>query len=132
MLYLAEHLASYGFAVAVLEHPGSNAKRFQEYFAGLASPPEPEEFINRPLDIKYLLDELQRLEKSDPTLHGKLNFQQVGAIVQFFGGYTVLTLAGAKINFEQLRQDCNPNFSSLICRCCCSVKQVSYPKKIIN
>ena len=111
-VYLAEHLASYGFAVAVLEHPGSNAKRFQEYFAGLASPPEPEEFIDRPLDIKYLLDELQRLEKSDPTLHGKLNFQQVGAIGQSFGGYTVLTLAGAKINFEQLRQDCNPNSSS--------------------
>ncbi|MBE8990188.1 alpha/beta hydrolase [Nostoc sp. LEGE 12450] len=111
-VYLAEHLASYRFAVAVLEHPGSNAKRFQEYFAGLASPPEPEEFIDRPLDIKYLLDELQRLEKSDPTLHGKLNFQQVGAIGQSFGGYTVLTLAGAKINFEQLRQDCNPNSSS--------------------
>ncbi|NEU81746.1 alpha/beta hydrolase [Nostoc sp. UIC 10630] len=111
-VYLAEHLASYGFAVAVLEHPGSNAKRFQQYFAGLASPPEPEEFINRPLDIKYLLDELQRLEKSDPTLHRKLNFQQVGAIGQSFGGYTVLTLAGAKINFEQLRQDCNTNYSS--------------------
>ncbi|MEH2058531.1 MAG: alpha/beta hydrolase [Nostoc sp.] len=111
-VYLAEHLASYGFAVAVLEHPGSNAKRFQQYFAGLAGPPQPAEFINRPLDIKYLLDELQRLEKSDPTLQGKLNFQQVGAIGQSFGGYTVLTLAGAKINFNQLSQDCNPNYSS--------------------
>jgi predicted dienelactone hydrolase len=111
-IYLAEHLASYGFAVAVLEHPGSNAKRFQEYFAGLAKPPEPEEFINRSLDIKYLLNELQRLDKSDPSLQGKLNFQQVGAIGQSFGGYTVLTLGGANINFEQLRQDCNPNYSS--------------------
>ncbi|MEH2296030.1 alpha/beta hydrolase [Nostoc sp.] len=111
-VYLAEHLASYGFAVAVLEHPGSNAKRFQQYFAGLAGPPEPEEFINRPLDIKYLLDQLQRLEKSDPTLQGKLNFQQVGAIGQSFGGYTVLTLAGANIDFNQLRRDCNANYSS--------------------
>ncbi|MEH2140664.1 alpha/beta hydrolase [Nostoc sp.] len=111
-VYLAEHLASYGFAVAVLEHPGSNAQRIQEYFAGLAGPPDGTEFINRPLDIKYLLNELERLEKSDPTLQGKLNFQQVGAIGQSFGGYTVLALAGAKINFEQLRQDCNPNNSS--------------------
>ena len=111
-VYLAEHLASYGFAVAVLEHPGSNAERFQQYFAGLAAPPDATEFINRPLDIKYLLDELQRLEKLDPTLQGKLNFQQVGAIGHSFGGYTVLTLAGAKINFEQLRQDCDPNNSS--------------------
>ncbi|MEH1904215.1 MAG: alpha/beta hydrolase [Nostoc sp.] len=111
-VYLAQHLASYGFAVAVLEHPGSNAKRFQQYFAGLAGPPDAAEFINRSLDIKYLLDELEQLEKSDPTLQGKLNFQQVGAIGQSFGGYTVLTLAGAEINFNQLRQDCNPNNSS--------------------
>ncbi|MHC5859625.1 alpha/beta hydrolase [Nostoc sp.] len=111
-VYLAEHLASYGFAVAVLEHPGSNAERFQQYFAGLAGPPDAAEFINRPLDIKYLLNELQRLDKSDPTLQGKFNFQQVGAIGQSFGGYTVLTLAGAEINFSQLRQDCNPDNSS--------------------
>ncbi len=111
-VYLAEHLASYGFAVAVLEHPGSNAQRIQQYFAGLAGPPEAAEFINRPLDIKYLLNELERLDKSDPTLQGKLNFQQVGAIGHSFGGYTVLALAGAKINFEQLRQDCSPNNSS--------------------
>ena len=111
-VYLAEHLASYGFAVAVLEHPGSNAERFQQYFAGLAGPPDAAEFINRPLDIKYLLNELQRLDKSDPTLQGKLNFQQIGAIGQSFGGYTVLTLAGANINFNQLRQDCNPDNSS--------------------
>ncbi len=78
----------------------------------MAGPPEAVEFINRPLDIKYLLNELERLDKSDPTLQGKLNFQQVGAIGHSFGGYTVLALAGAKINFEQLRQDCNPNNSS--------------------
>lgn len=112
-IYLAEHLASYGFAVAVLEHPGSNAKRFERYFAGLAGPPEPREFIDRPLDIKFILDELQRLEQSDPRLQGKLNFQQIGAIGQSFGGYTVLSLAGAKINFDQLNEDCGPENSSL-------------------
>ncbi|NDJ25308.1 alpha/beta hydrolase [Nostoc sp. B(2019)] len=112
-VYLAKHLASYGFAVAVLEHPGSNAERFEQYFSGLAGPPEAQEFIDRPLDIKFLLDELQRLEKVDPNLQGKLNLQQVGAIGHSFGGYTVLTLAGAKINFDQLSQDCDSNNSSL-------------------
>ncbi len=109
--YLAQHLASYGFAVAALEHPGSNAQRFQQYFAGLAGPPEPTELINRPLDVKFVLNELQRLEKSDPRMQGKLNFQQVGAFGHSYGGYTVFTLAGAKINFEQIRKDCNPNKS---------------------
>jgi predicted dienelactone hydrolase len=110
-VYLAQHLASYGFAVAVLEHPGSNAERFQRYFSGLAGPPEPAELINRPLDVKFVLNELERLEKSNPQIQGKLNFQQVGAFGHSYGGYTVFTLAGAKINFEQIRQDCNPNKS---------------------
>lgn len=110
-VYVAQHLASYGFAVAVLEHPGSNAERFQRYFSGLAGPPEPAELINRPLDVKFVLNELQRLEKSNPQMQGKLNFQQVGAFGHSYGGYTVFTLAGAKINFEQIRRDCNPNKS---------------------
>ncbi|MDF5737471.1 MULTISPECIES: alpha/beta hydrolase [unclassified Nostoc] len=128
-VYLAQHLASYGFAVAVLEHPGSNAKRFQQYFAGLAGPPDAAEFINRSLDIKYLLDELEQLEKSDPTLQGKLNFQQVGAIGQSFGGYTVLTLAGAEINFNQLRQDCNPNNSSFNLSLALQCQAIELPPK---
>ena len=109
--YLAEHLASHGFAVAVLEHPGSNAERVRRYLTGLAGPLEAKEFINRPLDIKFLLDELERRQKSDPNLQG-LNFEQVGAMGHSFGGYTVLSLAGAKINFNQLQQDCSPNISS--------------------
>ncbi|MBD2497595.1 alpha/beta hydrolase [Nostoc sp. FACHB-280] len=120
LAYLAEHLVSYGFAVAVLEHPGSNAQRFQKYFAGLAGPPQPREFIDRPLDVKFVLDELQRLETSNPQLRGKLNFQEVGAIGHSFGGYTVLSLAGAKLNFAQLRRDCYPNRSlnlSLLLQC---------------
>ncbi|MDP5339671.1 MAG: alpha/beta hydrolase [Nodularia sp. (in: cyanobacteria)] len=110
--YLAEHLASYGFAVAVLEHPGSNAERVERYLTGLAGPLEAKEFINRPLDIKFLLDELEYMTKSNSDLQGKLNLQQVGAIGHSFGGYTVLSLAGANINFEQLQKDCGDNISS--------------------
>lgn len=109
--YVAQHLASHGFAVAVLQHPGSDTKRFQEYFAGFASPPEPKELLDRPLDVKFVLDQLQRLSESDPTLKGQLNLQQVGVIGHSLGGYTALTLAGATINFEQIRKDCNPNRS---------------------
>ena len=110
--YLAEHLASYGFAVAVLEHPGSNAERIERYLTGLAGPLEAEEFINRPWDIKFLLDELEYRVKSNSDLQGKLNLEQVGAIGHSFGGYTVLNLAGANINFQQLQQDCGANISA--------------------
>ncbi|RUS97493.1 hypothetical protein DSM106972_084410 [Dulcicalothrix desertica PCC 7102] len=109
--YAAQHLASYGFAVAVLEHPGSDAKKIQQYFEGLASPPEARELINRPLDIKFLLDQLQRLNKSGSNFVGQLNVQEVGVIGHSYGGYTALTLAGATIDVNSVNKQCNPNNS---------------------
>ncbi len=100
--YLADHLASHGFAVLVPEHPGSNTKQFKALVNGTAKEvAEPVEFINRPLDITFMLNELQ----ANITL-SQLNFQQVGVIGQSFGGYTALALAGAPINAEQLQMDC--------------------------
>ncbi|MEH2033346.1 MAG: alpha/beta hydrolase [Nostoc sp.] len=105
--YLAEHLASYGFVVAVPEHPGSNSKQIQALLAGTADTiTNPRELIDRPLDIKFLLDELTRLSQSDSTFKGRLNLQEIGIVGQSFGGYTALALAGAKINFQQVKADC--------------------------
>lgn len=105
--YLAQHLASYGFAVAVPEHPGSNAKQLQDLITGKASEVvEPAEFVNRPLDVKDLLDYLTSLSRSNPVYRGQFDLQRVGIIGQSFGGYTALALAGAQINFAQLDKDC--------------------------
>jgi len=105
--YLAKQLASYGFAVAVPEHPGSNAQQIQNLVTGKASEvAEPAEFVNRPLDIKDLLDYLTKLSTTNPAYRGQLDLQRVGIIGQSFGGYTALTLAGAGINFAQLDKDC--------------------------
>jgi predicted dienelactone hydrolase len=105
--YLAKHLASYGFAVAVPEHPGSNAEQIQNLVTGRTNElAEPAEFINRPLDIKDLLDYLTKLSTTDPAYQGQLDLQRVGVIGQSFGGYTALALAGAGINFAQLENDC--------------------------
>ena len=103
--YLATHLASYGFAVAVPEHLGSNAQQLRSLMAGRANEvTAPNEFINRAWDVKYLLDELERRGNSDPAF--QLNLQQVGVIGQSFGGYTALALVGASLNFKQLQKDC--------------------------
>ena len=106
--YLAQHLASYGFAVAVPEHPGSNTKRIESVLSGFSrSLVVPSELVDRPIDIKYLLDQLDRL------FPGQLNLQRVGVAGQSFGGYTSLALAGAKLNFEQLQKDCANSQDSL-------------------
>ena len=107
--YLAEHLASHGFAVAAPAHPGSDAQLLQALLQGTASDvAKPVEFIDRPLDVKFLLNELEARNQTDPVFQGRLNLTEVGVIGQSYGGYTALALAGAPLNFEQLQQDCSP------------------------
>ncbi len=118
--YLAQQLASYGFAVGVPENAGSDAKQVRALLAGHANQvAEPSEFISRALNVKFLLDELQRRSQSDPAF--KLNLQQVGVIGQSLGGYAALALAGAPLNFKQLQKNCktldNTLNLSLILQC---------------
>ncbi|MCU0565683.1 MAG: alpha/beta hydrolase [Oculatellaceae cyanobacterium Prado106] len=119
--YLAEQLASYGFAVAVPEHPGSSSQQIQALISGVASEvAEPQEFVNRPLDVKFLLNTLALLDQSDPDFAGRIDLQNVGILGQSLGGYTALALAGAKINLPQLTQDCTNSESlnlSLLLQC---------------
>lgn len=106
--YLAAHLASHGFAVAVPEHPGSNAQQIQALVNGLANQvTAPTELVDRPLDIKFMLDELKR------SYSNRLNLEKVGVLGQSLGGYTALALVGAKINYQQLQKDCTPANDSL-------------------
>ncbi|XGV99523.1 MAG: alpha/beta hydrolase [Leptolyngbya sp. BL-A-14] len=103
--YLATHLASYGFAVAIPESPGNSAQRYRQFLAGRALEPDVAELINQPLDVTRLLDELERRSRTDTSLQA-LNLQQVGVMGHSQGGYAALALAGAPLNLAQLQQDC--------------------------
>ena len=106
--YLARHLASHGLTVAALEHPGSNIKRSLSV-SGVNNPGKllpATEFIDRPLDVSFVLDQLAKLDQQPGLLQGKLNTQQVSAIGHSLGGYTTLALAGGEVNLEELRQFC--------------------------
>ena len=121
--YFAEHLASHGFVVAVPEHPGSSERQISALLEGKADDvSNPREFIDRPLDVSYLLDELTRLNQTDGPFKGRVNINQVGVMGQSFGGYTALALVGAKINFASLQKGCDKSFAqslnlSLLLQC---------------
>jgi predicted dienelactone hydrolase len=101
--YLAKHLVSHGFAIAVMEHPGSSATQIQSLLSGRADEvAEPSEFVDRPLDVTYLLDTLAQ----DATLQSRLTVQGVTVIGQSFGGYTALALGGAQLDPKTIAQDC--------------------------
>ena len=105
---IGQHLASHGFAVAALDHPGSDRAQFEALLSGSGKEiADPTEFSERPRDVSYLLDELTRLNATNGPLFNRLNMKEIGIIGHSFGGYTALALAGAKLDFATLQADCN-------------------------
>ncbi|MBE9063167.1 alpha/beta hydrolase [cf. Phormidesmis sp. LEGE 11477] len=104
---LARQLAASGFAVAVLEHVGSNRDYRANLSQGLTQESfEAMTFINRPLDIKFLLDTLE--QKNSTEFQGRLQLERVGVIGHSLGGYSALAAAGATIDIERLQSQCDP------------------------
>ena len=108
LTYLARHLASHGFTVASLDHPGSNFTWLNG--VSLGGVPDnllaPSEFVNRPKDVSFVLDELAERNQEYGQWYGKLNTEQVTMIGHSLGGYTALALAGGELNLEEVRRYC--------------------------
>jgi predicted dienelactone hydrolase len=112
--YLARHLASHGFVIINVEHPGSNADQIQDLLAGQAAEVVPDnEFVARPAQISQVLDYLEERSRPNGPLQGIINFRRIGVMGQSFGGYTSLALTGAPVNFESLQNACPPQVFSL-------------------
>lgn len=129
--YLAQHLASHGYVVVMPEHSGSNGQQLADLFQGKAQNViDRTEFIDRPLDVSYLLDYLEKNSIADQQFRGQLELQKVGVLGHSYGGYTALALAGATPNFEQLQQACSTDLNntlnlSLVLQC----QALNSPKK---
>lgn len=108
---LGEHLASYGFVAALIQHPGSDTDQIEALLSGQAPDVfKVSEFADRPADISFLLDELERRNRDE--FNGQLNVNRVGVAGHSFGAYTALAIAGAEIDFENLQADCSSKFDS--------------------
>lgn len=104
-VYIAEHLASYGFAVFVPDHIGSDLSYRETYLSGrLNTLLSPVEFLNRPQEISFLIDQL---EAADGKWSDLLNLEQIGVMGDSLGATTVLSLAGAEINYSRLVATCH-------------------------
>ncbi|MCY7332110.1 MAG: alpha/beta hydrolase [Pseudanabaena sp. CAN_BIN31] len=117
LLYLAEHLASYGFAVVLTVSPNSSDEQLEKLIIGVASEiAPPESFIQRPQDITAVLN---YLEKSPQARN--INWQNVGMIGHSFGGYAALALVSdAQIQFANLTEVCQGKYkwnASLLLQC---------------
>lgn len=108
LAYLARHLASHGFSTISIEHPGSSI----ETLARLTLDFNPtdvlpaEEFLDRPQDVSFVLNELERLGQKWSYLERKFNTKQAIVIGHSLGGYTALALAGGELDLPALREFC--------------------------
>lgn len=127
----AQQLASYGFVVAMPQHPGSDSEQVQKLRQGLSSAYFlTSDFTDRPKDISYLIDELER--RNSTEFGGNLDLKSVGVAGHSFGGYTALAVAGATIDFENLQKACDRPFghvdTSLLLQC----RALQLPRQTYN
>jgi predicted dienelactone hydrolase len=89
--WLADKLVQNGFIVAAVDHYGNT------YDHKIA-----EDFIEpwrRPLDISYALTALLK----DPVFGSRIDTKRIGAAGFSIGGYTVIALAGGKLDLDAVR-----------------------------
>lgn len=102
-LWYTEHLASYGFVVIAVDHPGSTLFDYQK---GTAS----DNWALRPLDV---LREIAYAEKTlnatDGVLPGLIDMDKIAVTGHSLGGYTTLAAAGGRLDFDSLKAWCAAN-----------------------
>lgn len=107
-----QQIASHGYLVAAPQHPGSDAIWLKEMLKGVHQDLfDVNEFSNRPKDISFVIDELERRNASQ--FNGQLDLQRVGIAGHSFGGYTALALGGATVDLAFLQEECVRPYAAL-------------------
>jgi predicted dienelactone hydrolase len=101
LLYVGQQLASHGYAVAALNFPFTSAQAVRAVLQGGGAIPDPNAWFGQPHTVSDLIDQVQE------RWGGRVDTAAVGVLGQSLGGYTVLALAGAPLDWDHLRQACS-------------------------
>jgi len=103
-LFLTEHLASQGFVVIAADHPGNNIEARVQNADFLA-----QNFALRPGDVIRQIDyAADVLNSENGFLEGLIDMDNVGVMGHSFGGWTALSVAGGRVDFDALGDFCDP------------------------
>ncbi len=105
--FLGVHLAARGYVAVFTQHPGSDTSVWQglprqERMAAMQRAASAQNFRLRQQDIVFLLDELERLNKTDAKLKGRLDLTKIGMSGHSFGAVTTQAVSGQ--NFPGIGQ----------------------------
>jgi predicted dienelactone hydrolase len=99
-----EHLASYGFVVAAVDHTGNT---FSEWGQSLHL-----HNVLRPQDILRVIGYADTLTQQDNTMKGLIDTDQIAVTGHSFGAWTALAAAGAQLDPETYQTWCGQNAQS--------------------
>lgn len=98
--YLGRHWASHGYVSVHLQHPGSDDGVWRETAvsdkmgAMRRAAANPSNAINRPLDVSFAIDQMEKLNQEQSPFQNKLDSGRIGVAGHSFGAYTTLAVAG--------------------------------------
>ncbi len=101
--YLGAAWSAAGYAVVVMQHPGSDGSLLEDLpkdgttaakRAHLEAGVNAKTATDRYRDVRFVLDELQRRNAEDARLKGRLDLERVGIAGHSFGAFTTLAALG--------------------------------------
>ena len=114
--WVGQFMATHGYISVFMTHYGSDTSLL-DLSAGLQenikrlqlSLINPENIINRPLDVTKVIDALDQIQKNTPALTGRMDLKNIGVTGHSFGAFTTLAVDGAYA--EQSRKFYGKTFS---------------------
>jgi predicted dienelactone hydrolase len=98
--YLGQYWAARGYVVVHLQHAGSDdgvwrdTPVWKRKNAMQKSAANVDNAINRPLDVTFAIDELERMNRESDSWRGRLDLDRIGVAGHSFGAFTTLASAG--------------------------------------
>ncbi len=96
--YLGRHWAGCGYVSVHLQHKGSDTAVWK----GQARPMEamrdsiadPQNAVNRLLDVRFAIDQMEKMNRAEGPLKGRLDLSRIGMAGHSFGAWTTLAAIG--------------------------------------
>ena len=95
--YLGRHWASHGYVCFHVQHESAARALKGKGHSGKPSADvlsDAESLVDRPLDIRFALDQIAQMNKADKAVCGRLDLKRIGMAGHALGAYTALIMAG--------------------------------------
>lgn len=96
--YLGQHWAGHGYICVQVQHVGSDESVWKGHTQRTErmkqAAADPRNSLERPADVHFTLDRLEKLQSEDGPLKGRMDLAKIGMAGHSFGAYTTMAIAG--------------------------------------